>query len=231
MSRSVHRLLLARINLKGQYNPPTYIDTRIDVFGYLVISSSSVVLVDTGIGLGNQFIETTFNPTRMSVVKEIAQFGLTPADVDIVVNSHLHFDHCGNNKTFPNAQIFIQKHELEIACSSNYTVSDWVEYQGAKIESVDGDLEISPGITLIFTPGHTPGHQAILVDTAGGKVLIAAQAAFTAAEYMRDGDALIQAHEGYEAHYVQSISRLKTFGSAEVYFSHDANIANDSEIS
>ena len=142
-------------------------------------------------------------------------------DVNLIVNSHLHFDHCGNNQLFPNAEIFVQSDELSIARTSGYTVRKWFDYEGARLNSVSGDMEISAGIRLIQSPGHTPGHQSVLVETVEGKVLIAAQAAYTAEEFRRGGDPADQAHEGLEEPYLQSISRLKSMAPQEVYFSHD----------
>ena len=217
----MHRLHLASVNLPGRFNPPTYLDTRIEVYAYLVITQSEVLLIDTGVGEGNAYIERTFEPRRTPLAAELGRFGLQPADVSLLVNSHLHFDHCGNNRLFPDAEIFVHANELSIASTPRYTVTGWFDYEGARITPVSEDTEISPGVTLIQSPGHTPGHQSILVETAGGRTLIAAQAAYTADEYRRGGDPTEQAHEGLNEQYVQSISRLKSLAAERVYFSHD----------
>ena len=222
MSPSIHRLHMASVNLQGKYNPPEFQDTRIDVYAYLVVMGSDIILVDTGVGDGDAHIEDTFAPRRSSIVKELARYGIETAGVNLLVNSHLHFDHCGGNRLFPNAEIFVQKTELEIARTTIHTVQEWFDYEGARIVSVDGELEISPGVKLLPTPGHTPGHQSILVETAHNSVLIAAQAAYTADEYRRGGDPEVQAHEGLEEKYIQSILRLKSLGAEVAYFSHDA---------
>jgi len=221
MANSIHRLRLARVNLEGRFNPPTYADARIDVFAYLVITASEVVLVDTGVGAGNGYVERKFAPRRIPIADELGRFGVAPGDVTMIVNSHLHFDHCGNNGLFANVPAFIQTSELDVARSTPYTVRDWFDFPGARIRPVDGDLEITDGVTLLSTPGHTPGHQAVLVETEKGLELVAAQAAFTAAEFHRGGDPATQAHEGLEAPYLQSIARLKSFGADATYFSHD----------
>jgi len=217
----VHRLHLASVNLPGRFSPPTYLDTRIEVYAYLVITPTDILLIDTGVGEGNEHIERTFEPRRTPLAAELARFGLQTADVSLLVNSHLHFDHCGNNRLFPDAEIFVHANELSIASTPRYTVTGWFDYEGARITPVSEDTEISPGVTLIQSPGHTPGHQSILVETAGGRTLIAAQAAYTADEYRRGGDPTEQAHEGLNEQYVQSISRLKSLAAQRVYFSHD----------
>jgi N-acyl homoserine lactone hydrolase len=221
MTSLVHRLRLASVKLQGKFNPPTYLDTRIDVYAYLVITETSVVLIDTGVGEGNEYIERTFAPRKSSISSELARYGVEPADVKLIVNSHLHFDHCGNNKLFTNAEIFVQERELETARTTLHTVRDWFDYEEARLVPVSGDLEITSGVTLVSSPGHTPGHQSVLVETDDGNVLVAAQAAFTAAEFLRGGDAVEQAHEGFAEQYLLSISRLKSIVAKEVYFSHD----------
>ena len=221
---------MASVNLQGQFNPPTYLDTRIDVYAYLVIMGSSVLLLDTGVGQGNEYIERTFRPRRTPIAEELARFGLETTDVNLLVNSHLHFDHCGNNQLFPNAEIFVQSNELLIAHTPNYTVGEWFDYEGARMNTVSGDKEISAGIRLLSSPGHTPGHQSVLVETVNGNVLIAAQAAYTADEYRRGGDPVDQAHKGLEEQYLQSISHLKSVAAEEVYFSHDVEAATLHEV-
>ncbi len=217
---------MGTVKLAGRYNPPTYADTRIDVYGYLVVTESSdVVLIDTGVGDGNTYIDITFEPARTSIVDELARFGVSTSDVGFVVNSHLHFDHCGNNRLFPKSSVFIQKAELEVArdLKARYTVNHWFDYSGARITEVDGDMEIVAGVRLLASPGHTPGHQSILITSSSERVLVAAQAAFTIDEYHRGGDAKEQAHEGFEDRYRESIIRLKALGVSTVYFSHDAS--------
>ncbi len=224
MSTSVERLHMATVKLAGQFNPPTYADTTTNVYAYLIRSHSNVVLVDTGIGVGNRYIDDTFEPQRTSMIDQLARFGVEPTDVDIVVNSHLHFDHCGNNRLFSHAEFFVQEAELETARKERYTIRSWFDFDGAQINPVRGDLGIIPGISIVPTPGHTPGHQSLVVETDGARVVIAAQAAFTAHEYRRGGDPDVQAHDGLQRQYVESIARLKLIEAEGVYFSHDATV-------
>jgi N-acyl homoserine lactone hydrolase len=228
MAISVERLHMASVKLYAQFNPPTYVDTRIDVYAYLVLGmASDVLLIDTGVGEGNAAIDRRFEPSRTPMDQELARVGLDRSDITLVANSHLHFDHCGNNSHFPHATIFVQGEELATArtLGPRYTVPQWFDYDDAVIEPVSGDLQILDGITLIATPGHTPGHQSVLVETGDGSTLIAAQAAFTAAEFGHGGDADAQAYEGLQDEYLRSISRLKSIGADRVYFSHDTRAA------
>jgi N-acyl homoserine lactone hydrolase len=86
---------------------------------------------------------------------------------------------------------------------------------------VDGEKEIAGGVFVIPTPGHTPGHQSVRIATSSGQILVAAQAAFTADEYNRGGDPEVQAQEGLETSYLESIARLRSMRAHRIFFSHD----------
>lgn len=224
---SIARLHLASFDLAGEFNPPSFENARAELYGYLIsCSGGELVLVDTGIGGGVPVIDSRFSPERQSLIDALATHGVDPDDVRKVVNSHLHFDHCGNNRLFPAAEIFVQRRELELAreLGKRYTVPEWFDYPGARLVPVTGDLEIADGVTLIATPGHTPGHQSVLIHTPGRRSLIAAQAAFSADEFERGGDPGIQAHEGFADAYRQSLARLAALKADEVLFSHDGNV-------
>jgi N-acyl homoserine lactone hydrolase len=222
-SMRLHRLQMATFRLAGQFNPPSYQDARMSVYAYLVVSAAGVLLIDTGIGTGNARIDARFEPQRTPIEGELARFGVRISDVTRIVNSHLHFDHCGNNSRFASAEIFVQAAELAVAreLGDRYTVTRWFDYDDARLTAVHGDAQIAPGITLLSTPGHTPGHQSVLLESGGVRLLVAAQAAFTAAEYRRGGDAELQAHTGLSDAYVGSLTRLRGIGADEIYFSHD----------
>lgn len=117
----------------------------------------------------------------------------------------------------------MQAEELFIArkLKTRYTVPGWFDYEGARLTPVSGDREICRGVTVIATPGHTPGHQSVLVELETARHLVAAQAAFTVDEFERGGDPDVQAHEGFAAEYMASIARLKTLDAESICFSHD----------
>jgi len=85
-----------------------------------------------------------------------------------VVNTHLHFDHCGGNHLFAGKPIYVQRRELEDARSQeNYTIREWVDAPGVQYVPVDGELELLPGLRLLPAPGHTRGIQVVVVETSG----------------------------------------------------------------
>ena len=98
---------------------------------------------------------------------------LIPRDVVCVINTHLHFDHCGGNRVFAGTPIHVQRAEREAARADGYTVPAWVEFEGATYVEHDGEAEILAGVRVLPTPGHSPGHQSVLVDTDDGLVVLA----------------------------------------------------------
>ena len=218
---TVHQLLLAEVNLAGRYNPPTFQDGRIPVYGFLILVGDDVVLVDTGVGEGNAYIDAQFVPARRNLESALGEHGVDVDDVTMLINSHLHFDHCGNNRLFPRVPVYVQTAELAAARALRYTIREWFDHDEADLRPVDGDQLLLPGVRLLASPGHTPGHQSVLVETGEQTVLIAAQAAFTADEFERGGDPEVQAHKHMEQEYVGSIVRLAALEAGLRLFSHD----------
>jgi N-acyl homoserine lactone hydrolase len=92
-----------------------------------------------------------------------------PRDVVCVINTHLHFDHCGGNRLFPGVPIHVQARELADARSlDDYTIREWVDFDGATYVQHEGEVELLPGIRLLPAPGHTDGHQVVVVETDAG---------------------------------------------------------------
>ena len=93
--------------------------------------------------------------------------------VAVVVSTHLHFEHCGGNRLFPGLPIHVQRRELADArTEDDYTVREWVDFRGATYVEHDGEAEILPGVRLLPAPGHTTGHQIVVVETDEGPVVL-----------------------------------------------------------
>jgi N-acyl homoserine lactone hydrolase len=100
------------------------------------------------------------------------------AGIDIVVNTHLHADHCGGNHLFAGKPIYVQRQELDDARSQDdYTIREWVDAPGVRYVPVDGELELLPGVRLVPAPGHTRGTQVVVVGTGEHPVVIAGDVA------------------------------------------------------
>jgi N-acyl homoserine lactone hydrolase len=102
-----------------------------------------------------------------------------PRDVACVINTHLHFDHCGGNRLFAGVPIHVQRAEREAARQPDYTIPEWAEFEGVTYVEHDGEAEIVPGVRVLPTPGHSPGHQSVLVDTEDGLVVVAGDVGYT----------------------------------------------------
>jgi N-acyl homoserine lactone hydrolase len=101
----------------------------------------------------------------IDVVEQLASIGLTPDDIDIVISTHYDGDHAGRHATFTNAQYVVQRsHHMDAATNPRYASirSQW-DQPIERIRLVDGDTELLPGLELIETSGHVPGHQSVLV--------------------------------------------------------------------
>ncbi|MEJ7647978.1 MAG: MBL fold metallo-hydrolase [Nakamurella sp.] len=152
MSIIVTPVLVADLGVEGE---------RMPVYAHVIDHPDARVLIDTGIRDVHPLtvdLDPRPRPPR--------DWGVDLAGIDIVVNTHLHFDHCGNNHLFPGTPIHVQRRELDDALTlDDYTIREWVETPGAQYVPVDGELELLPGVRLVPAPGHTRGSQIVVIDT------------------------------------------------------------------
>jgi N-acyl homoserine lactone hydrolase len=145
----------AEVLVDGQHWP---------VLVWTIDHPSGLVLVDTGM------IDTRPEVEDMSPIPHPENI---PRDVGCVINTHLHFDHCGGNRLFPGVPIHVQARELADARTlDDYTFREWVDFDGATYVEHDGEAEPLPGIRLLPAPGHTDGHQVVVVETDAGTVVL-----------------------------------------------------------
>ncbi|WP_430791967.1 MBL fold metallo-hydrolase, partial [Actinoplanes sp. G11-F43] len=143
--------------------------------GYLIDHPDGPILVDTGMG-HHPYVEEHYRPRRVPLGAALAAAGTTIAGIRYVVNCHLHFDHCGGNPELPGVPVFTQRAELAAARSvEHYTLPELIDHRGARYEELDGAAEILPGVRIMPTPGHTAGHQSVVVRTSDGTVIVAGQ--------------------------------------------------------
>jgi N-acyl homoserine lactone hydrolase len=150
------------------------------VYVHTIEHPSGLVLVDTGMIDSTPELDEAWGPKPVPLPADLL------ARVATVVNTHLHFDHCGGNRLFAGVPIHVQARELRDARSEpDYTLPQWVDFEGAVYVEHDGEAEILPGIRLLPTPGHTEGHQAVLVDSGDGLVVLGGDVAYSFRELGR----------------------------------------------
>src|SRR5450756_1034600 len=189
---------------------------NIPVHGFVIKHpTEGAILVDTGVGWPTELVQ------EWKVVNRHA------ADVRIVINSHLHFDHCGQNAVFKHAPFYIQRAELDRARRAETVTSQWFDFAGARFELLDGDAQIAEGVRVVATPGHTVGHQSVIVDTPDGRAVMIGDAAYTPDIYREVDDADLANWKGQYSDrdaWSESLHRLHDMHPHQVHFCHDTQV-------
>ena len=181
---------------KGVFTPGQDADQTLDIPlpVFLIRHPAGNVLFDTGIrrdtaeaplehwgGMAKAFRPSL--PPEQHVICQLASLGVSPADIRYVIISHLHMDHAGNNRFFPNAQFIVRKEEMCDAAKpenegKGYYFSDWRHDLDYRIISKNLDLFGDGRVCLEHLPGHTPGLQIAVLDLpVSGKIVLASDAA------------------------------------------------------
>lgn len=154
---AVKRLYLMQVGSMPEYDIP--------IVCYLVQTDDGQnILIDSGLPEIIPEEETDF-VNGQDVIIQLAGIGLKPDDIHTVVSTHYDLDHAGRHAAFTKAQYVVQRvHHLDAATNPRYADirSQW-DQPMARIRLVDGDTELLPGLELIETSGHVPGHQSVLV--------------------------------------------------------------------
>jgi N-acyl homoserine lactone hydrolase len=194
------------------------------VHGFVVTFPGGAALVDTGVGGPRRWLDD-WRVVNRSVADALDELGMTPGDIGFVINTHLHFDHCGQNAVFKHASFFLQRAELTRARQESPQLVDWFDFMNAKFELLDGDTEILPGLQAVATPGHTVGHQSVLVQSADGlsDVLIG-DAAYQPRLYLEPDTDLPEGQASDEAAWRDSLTRLRSAAPDRVHFCHSTEV-------
>ena len=197
------------------------------VCGYVVETPKGRVLFDTGLSPVDDGLRERYAPRGSTVADVLERAGLATGDIDMIVNCHMHVDHAGGNSAFPDVPIYVQAPELRAAEGPNHTFPQYsFDFPGAKLRVIDGETEVVPGVRIVPTPGHTPGHQSLVVDTPAGPVLLAGQAFNTASAFGfaafshrldRDGLDTIGTHPAW-------MERIDEIGPVRGLFAHDLTV-------
>ena len=204
---------------------------RIPSYGVLIEHDDGLFLFDTGFDLDHTNAVLPFElpeqTPEQTIPAQLELAGFSVSDVTTLVNSHLHFDHVGGNKHFSSRTV-VHAQELEQARNHEpfeffgYSDKTW-DHEGARFETVSGDVELAKGLWLFETPGHTVGHYSLLVSgDLGAKPML------FAFDVVYSGPAL---EKGIQPGFhidpragVRSIARVREVAAehgADFYFSHD----------
>jgi N-acyl homoserine lactone hydrolase len=152
-------------------------DTDLPIASYLIrLPGDQLALVDTGMNRLHvddpdltwrgtpiaQHLRPAMRPED-SLLYRLAELDIEPGDIDYVINTHLHFDHAGNNDLLGNATFFVQREQYEVAKGNPMYPNQYWNLPSLSYELVDGERELFTGVTVIPTPGHTEGHQSVLL--------------------------------------------------------------------
>lgn len=173
----------------------------------LVRNGNKVIVVDTGYGtrMPEKMVKV-LGMTRPEggLVAGLAKYGVQPEDVDLVINTHLHNDHCGGNTyldeggelcpTFPNATYVVQEREYQDAAAPNertrgaYFVENYVPLaESGQMELQNGEVEVIPGMRIVSTPGHTPGHTCVVFEVGDEAAIFVADLASMYIHFVKTG--------------------------------------------
>jgi glyoxylase-like metal-dependent hydrolase (beta-lactamase superfamily II) len=201
--------------------PGVTIRSAVIVCGYLVRSGGTTGLFDTGIVADPEAAER-FHPRAFDLDAALDRVGVGRDDIEWIANCHLHADHAGGNHLFPGVPVIVQRSELAASDHPDYTVrAAAVDYAGASLEVVDGEHTVAPGVRVVPTPGHSPGHQSMLVDATAGTTLLAGQAFDTATEYALADLATRLPSASDEFTYPDWMPSLVAADPAVVHLAHD----------
>ncbi len=163
---------------------------KIPVVCYLVqMDDGTNILIDTGIPELDQLPPPLAPIDHGNVVEQLARLGLEPADIDMLICTHFDMDHTGHHDAFLNAEWIVQQTHYDYAPTAERFLNTRQQWDRPEIQYrfVSGDIELLPGLELILTDGHAPGHQSVLVHLPEtGAVLLTIDAAMTQADFEPD---------------------------------------------
>lgn len=209
--------------------------------GYLIeLADGRHVLVDTGPNRRHirepmyEFAGTTFGEHLKPLltdaddpINRLAELGITPADIDILVLTHTHFDHGGNAGDFVASEIVIHRDAYAYGMSRLESGQPgWIPVTGANGETlryrmIDGDTELVPGLTLLHTPGHADGHLSVLVQLPDtGAVILAIDAIYSRVNRERS-NYKIGANSAQGIASAKRLIQLEAAENAMMIYGHD----------
>jgi N-acyl homoserine lactone hydrolase len=209
--------------------------THIPVTSYLIrLPGDQLALVDTGMsrlhvedpdltwrGKTQAAWLTPVMRPEDSLLYRLAQLDIEPQNIDYVINTHLHFDHAGNNDLLGNATFFVQREQYDLAKDNPSFPNQYWNLPSLSYELLDGEQELFPGVLAIPTSGHTPGHQSVLLRLPEtGALILCGDAVYCQENY--DYDSWDSQADPTTAR--ESAMKLRTLADTEqatMFYGHD----------
>jgi glyoxylase-like metal-dependent hydrolase (beta-lactamase superfamily II) len=213
-------------------------EARLPIPAYLIEHPKGMALFDTGMHpdcqrdpiarVGDRIKDLfRFHYTPGEEISaRLAALGRDPARIDLIINSHLHFDHVGGNALIPNATVIVQRREWaagmdpDLAARRGFNRRDFD--LGHRLQQVDGEHDVfgDGSVVCLPTHGHTPGHQSLRLRLDGGEVVLAADACYFC-QTLRERRLPKNVHD--RAEMLASLERLAALeaGGARIFFGHD----------
>jgi N-acyl homoserine lactone hydrolase len=206
--------------------------TQIPITSYVVRTSDAVILYDTGVspravpGLIRSDTLARFTEDDL-LVHRLDTLGLEPKDVDVVVLSHLHYDHAGGAEFFRDSELVAQKDEYAYA---HYPASFFASFYyrknfdlpGYRWRLLDGDTELQPGVTAVRSDGHTPGHQSLLVELPeSGPVILAGDSCYWQEHIDQERVPGVVWDPTRALHSIKKLKTLARLTGGRIFPSHD----------
>jgi len=207
---------------------------RFPVYSVLIDHPEGLMLFDTGFDrdlvmekLPFELPEQTPEQTLPGALRKA---GYAATDVDAVINSHLHFDHCGGNKHCVNATTIVHVDEVREARSPEpfevlgYADRSW-DGAGRGFDLLSGDARIADGVHLFHTPGHTIGHLSLLVELEGTRpLLFMADVTYTPDAYAKEQQAGFHWNPVAGVRSIRRIKQIAREWDAQIFFTHDMEV-------
>ena len=201
---------------------PRAAERMCEICCYVIDHPDGLIVVDTGPRAGHPLIDELYAPEVALITSALTAAGFDERDVAAVVNTHLHFDHCGQNHLFGHAPVWVTEAELQVSTTERYTVPEWAHIEPNRLR-LAADSELIPdGVQVLHTPGHSPGHLSVAAQTERGLEIIVGQACYSCAEFAAGTTAATDMHDSsWHSVGLESVARLRLLNPARAHFSHD----------
>jgi len=206
---------------------------KIPFLAYLIRTDKGNILFDSGIDHDDLPYMTSIGKEveikeEDSLLNRLREANIAPEEIDFVFQSHLHWDHSGMLRFFPNAEIIVQREEYGYAINpppfaETFYRCPYYNSPNLNWQIIDGDESVVPGITTIFTPGHTTGHQSLIVNLPeSGVIILAGDCAYISENIEREIIPGIFVNPVQALHSLKRLKSLAQITNGQIFFSHSS---------